>query len=94
MIVWVRIRDGRVCNRPHRNSGILFLGEKKKKPKNLSSRSGCVTMIDWFRALDKYFDYKDIKEDKEVKHDVTRLKGHVALWWDELQADRHCKGKQ
>jgi hypothetical protein len=25
---------------------------------------------------------------------VTRLKGHAALWWDELQADRHCKGKQ
>jgi hypothetical protein len=23
-----------------------------------------------------------------------RLKGHVALWWDELQADRHCQGKQ
>jgi hypothetical protein len=22
------------------------------------------------------------------------LKGHAALWWDELQADRRCKGKQ
>jgi hypothetical protein len=22
------------------------------------------------------------------------LKGHASLWWDELQADRHCKGKQ
>jgi hypothetical protein len=22
------------------------------------------------------------------------LKGHPTLWWDELQADRHCKGKQ
>jgi hypothetical protein len=22
------------------------------------------------------------------------LKGHEALWWDELQADRCCKGKQ
>jgi hypothetical protein len=22
------------------------------------------------------------------------LKGHAALWWDELQADRCCKGKQ
>jgi hypothetical protein len=29
-----------------------------------------------------------------VKHDVTILKGHAALWWDELQADKRCKGKQ
>jgi hypothetical protein len=51
-------------------------------------------LLDWIRALDTYFDYEDIEEDKKVRHDVTKLKGHVALWWDELQADRHCKGKQ
>jgi hypothetical protein len=44
--------------------------------------------LDWIRALDTYFDYEDIKEDKKVKHAVTKLKGHAALWWDELQADR------
>jgi len=51
-------------------------------------------LLYWFRDLDKYFDYEDVKEDKKVKHVVTRLKGHATLWWDELQADRHCKGKQ
>jgi hypothetical protein len=51
-------------------------------------------LLDWFRDLDKYFDYEDIKEDKKVKHVVTRLKVHSTLWWDELQADRHRKGKQ
>jgi hypothetical protein len=51
-------------------------------------------LLDWIRALDTYFDYEDVKEDKKVKHVVTRMKGHAALWWDELQADRHCKGKQ
>jgi hypothetical protein len=51
-------------------------------------------LLDWIRALDTYFDYEDIKEDKKVRHAVTRLKGHEALWWDELQADRHCQGKQ
>jgi Icc-related predicted phosphoesterase len=50
-------------------------------------------IIDLIRALDKYFDYEDVKEDKKVKHVVNRLKGHATLWWDELQADRHCKGK-
>jgi hypothetical protein len=51
-------------------------------------------LLDWIRALDMYFDYEDVEEDKKVKHAVTRLKGHATLWWDELQADRHCKGKQ
>jgi hypothetical protein len=41
-------------------------------------------MLDWLRALDKYFDYEDIEEDKKLKHTVTRLKAHATLWWDEL----------
>jgi hypothetical protein len=51
-------------------------------------------LLDWIRALDTYFDYEDIEEDKKVEHAVTHLKGHATLWWDELQADRRCKGKQ
>jgi hypothetical protein len=51
-------------------------------------------LLDWVRAMDKYFDYEDIEEENMVKHAVTRLKGHATLWWDELQADRRCKGKQ
>jgi hypothetical protein len=51
-------------------------------------------LLDWIRALDTYFDYEDIKEDKKVRHAVMKLKGHAALWWDELQADRRSKGKQ
>jgi hypothetical protein len=51
-------------------------------------------LLDWIRAVDTYFDYEDVEEDKKVKHAVTRLKGHASLWWDELQADRRCKGKQ
>jgi hypothetical protein len=51
-------------------------------------------LLDWIRALDTYFDYEDVEEDKKVKHAVTRLKGHATLWWDELQADRRYKGKK
>jgi hypothetical protein len=51
-------------------------------------------LLGWIRALDKYFDYEDVQEDKKVKHAVTRLKGNATLWWDELQVDRRCKGKQ
>jgi hypothetical protein len=51
-------------------------------------------LLDWIRALDTYFDYEDIEEEKKVRHAVTKLKGHAALWWDELQADRNSNGKQ
>jgi hypothetical protein len=51
-------------------------------------------LLDWIRALDTYFDYEEVEEDKKVKHVVTHLKGHAALWWDKLQADRRCKGKK
>jgi hypothetical protein len=50
-------------------------------------------LLDWISALDKYFDYEEIDDEKKVKHVVTILKGHATLWWDELQADRRCKGK-
>jgi hypothetical protein len=51
-------------------------------------------LLDWIRALDTYFDYEDVEEENKVKHVVTHLKGHASLWWDELQDDRRCKGKQ
>jgi hypothetical protein len=51
-------------------------------------------LLDWIRAIDTYFNYEDVEEDKKVKHVFTRLKGHATLWWDELQVDRRCKGKQ
>jgi hypothetical protein len=50
-------------------------------------------LLDWVRAMEKYFDYEDIKEENMVKHAVTRLKGHASLWWDELQAKRKRNGK-
>jgi hypothetical protein len=41
-------------------------------------------LLDWVRAMEKYFDYEYVDEEKRVRHVVTRLKGYVALWWDEL----------
>jgi len=51
-------------------------------------------LLDWIRSMDKYFDYEYFDEEKKVKHVVTTLKGHVALWWDELRAERRSQGKQ
>jgi hypothetical protein len=34
--------------------------------------------------MEKYFDYEDVNEEKKLKHVVIGLKGHAALWWDEM----------
>jgi hypothetical protein len=41
-------------------------------------------LLDWIRAMEKYFDYEYFNKDKKVKHAITRLTGHATLWWDEL----------
>lgn len=41
----------------------------------------------------KYFEYKEIDEYKRVKFVVTRLKGHAALWWENVYAERRKKEK-
>ena len=51
-------------------------------------------LLYWVRVMDKYFDYEEIEEENKVKHAINRLKGHAMLWWDELQVDRSCEGKQ
>jgi hypothetical protein len=51
-------------------------------------------LLNWVRSMDKYSNYEDIDEEKRMRHVVTRLKGHAALWWDELQAARRSKEKQ
>eukprot|EP00253_Pinus_taeda_P002204 PITA_02204 len=50
-------------------------------------------VMDWIRSIDQYFDYEEVEENKKVKFAVTRLKGHAAIWWDELQTSRTRKGK-
>ena len=56
------------------------------KPKiEVSSFAGGLNLeelVDWINEMNKCFDYEEMSEDKKVKFAVTKLKGHVALWWD------------
>ena len=50
-------------------------------------------LIDWINELDKYFEYEEIEEGKKVRLEVTKLKGHASLWWDNVQVERRRKSK-
>ena len=45
-------------------------------------------IMDWINTLSKYFDFEEIEDKNNVRYAATRLKGHAAIWWDELQIHR------
>ena len=43
-------------------------------------------MTYWINAMDKYFECRNVDDDKKVIKIVTILKSHASLWWDGIQA--------
>ena len=73
------------------------LGSTSKPRLEVSNFAGILNpeeLIDWINEMNKCFDYEEMGEEKRVKLVFTRLKGHIALWWDGVQAERRRVGKQ
>jgi hypothetical protein len=51
-------------------------------------------LIDQIATMDKYFEYEEVEDNKKVKFIVTRLKGHVSLWWDNIQDDKEREARK
>eukprot|EP00253_Pinus_taeda_P017296 PITA_17296 len=51
-------------------------------------------LLDWLSEVNKYFEFEETSEDKQVKFAATKLKGHASLWWDSFQAERKRLHKQ
>ena len=50
-------------------------------------------LIDWINDLINHFDYAKVKEDKQVRFAVTKLRGNASLWCDGVQEERILKYK-
>ena len=50
-------------------------------------------LIDWISAMNKHFDYVEVKEDRQLRFVVTKLRGHASLWWDGVHKERILKHK-
>lgn len=74
---------------------LVFLANSKPKPEipNYDGSLSADVLLDWVSELDKYFENEDISEDKTGRFSTTKLKGHTALWWDSVQADRRRMNK-
>ena len=51
-------------------------------------------LIDWISAMNKHFDYAEVKEYRKVIFVVTKLRGHASLRWDGVQEERILKHNQ
>eukprot|EP00253_Pinus_taeda_P024554 PITA_24554 len=73
----------------------VLLASSKPKPEipNYDGSLSTNVLPDWVSELDKYFENEEISEDKRVRFAATKLKGHAALWWDSVQADRKRMNK-
>lgn len=43
--------------------------------------------------VDQFSEWKGMPEDKKVKFISLKLKGHVLVWWKQVQSNRANKGK-
>ena len=60
---------------------------------NFSSTLIPKDVIGWIGELEDYFELDDIEDPLRVRFAQTKLKGHVSLWWKELQRDREEEGE-
>eukprot|EP00253_Pinus_taeda_P024288 PITA_24288 len=51
-------------------------------------------LLDWMSEVNKFFEFEETSEDKQVNFAATKLKGHASLWWDSIQAERKRLHKQ
>eukprot|EP00253_Pinus_taeda_P018619 PITA_18619 len=68
----------------------ILLSNRRPKPE-LLTYDGSLSIdvvLDWISEMDKYFECEEVSEDRRVKFVATKLKGHVALWWDSVQNER------
>lgn len=68
----------------------VLLASRKPRPElsNYDASLSTEALLDKICELDKYFEYEEISKDKRIRFVVTKLKGHAALWWDNVQVER------
>lgn len=68
----------------------VLVARSKTKPE-LPTYDICLpikVLLDWINEMDKYFECEEVSEDHRVRFVATKLKGHAALCWDNVENER------
>ena len=41
-------------------------------------------LLDWISEMEKFFNWEELSDPRRVKFSCIKLRGHDALWWDNL----------
>ena len=44
--------------------------------------------------MEKIFEFEQIRDPRRVRFASTKLRRHASLWWDKLQLNRKCSGRE
>ena len=44
--------------------------------------------------MEKFFEFEKIRYPQRVRFASTKFRSHASLWWDKLQLDRECGGRE
>ena len=50
-------------------------------------------LINWINEFEEYFAYEDIQDLNRFRFAKAKLKGHMKIWWQEVQLGKNRRGK-
>lgn len=59
---------------------------------NYEGQMNISEFLDWVKAVENFFDYMEILEERQAKMDACKLRGRTSVWWDRIQATRKRHG--
>ena len=51
-------------------------------------------LIDQIGEIKKIFEFEKIRDPRRVRFSSTKLRIHASLWWNELQLNKECSGRE
>eukprot|EP00253_Pinus_taeda_P015497 PITA_15497 len=73
--------------------GQVASSKPKQELPNYDDNLSIEVLLGWISELDKYFECEKVSEERRVKFDTMKLKGHATILWESVQTERRRLNK-